>query len=787
MHHAAYDATSLGMLLRDVETVYNGGELPARRPYRDFIKQLRDTPAEQTRDFWAKYLDGAQPADFPSVPSGYVPSADTTLETDVTIPSIARPGFTASTMIRVAWAMVLGQHAGTSDVVFGETLSGRNGVEDAETQGPMITTLPIRCVLDEYAGVADVLATMQSALVDMIPHQHAGVQNIKLAGPGPAAACNFGCLVTIAPESSAPTNLGLGLVPVDVGAPPAMSHPLSVQFILCDNGKLKVSVYHDHRLVPATQVEKMVAQFVRVLGQLCGGGEKNMVADIEVEGEEAEVEEAGMEMNVEREIETTGASTAGFTPVYGADATGHGKGDVLGALNGEIEDMLEEISSQEGLSKPGSSTSEVMTESTGSAGEAGGNLEQVMKELWADVLGMQPEEISSADNFFQLGGDSMASMRLSTAAERRGIKISVADIFRHPTLEELCESAAPVNVPNQVAEAREVDGDEEEDDVPELATEAAAAAAAIQDHYEPLGVIKHLGLDQEEVIETVCQQLSVFPGDVEDIYPATDYQAWAISHGLMRSRGNTNYFLFRLHGQLDTFRLEQACRKMVASNPILRTLFTTIRGQVMQVVVRSYQIEFLRYGSEHSADDNFINYLVEQDAQRSAYLSQSIVRFKLVLHADGHYVLIMRMSHAQYDGMSMPLLIQDLERCYNGQDPKQRPSFGKFIQGATLREEQAINFWANMLEGSAMTEIVEHSGPSHKHNVDTIRTRTLPPIPVNVAGMSQATLVKAAWALVLAKMSGQRDIVFGNLIFGRNLPVSSRWRPCLTRRSASAA
>lgn len=29
---------------------------------------------------------------------------------------------------------------------------------------------------------------------------------------------------------------------------------------------------------------------------------------------------------------------------------------------------------------------------------------------------------------------------------------------------------------------------------------------------------------------------------------------------------------------------------MVASNPILRTLFTTIGDQVMQVVLRSYQL-----------------------------------------------------------------------------------------------------------------------------------------------------------------------------------------------------
>ncbi|KAK4126781.1 non-ribosomal peptide synthetase [Parathielavia appendiculata] len=718
MHHAAYDATSLRMLFEDVETVYNGGQIPQRPLFKAFIKQLQDSQIQGTQGFWARYLHGAQPPTFPSIPTGYVPSADSSFNSDITMPAVKSKTFTASTMIRVAWAMVLSKHAETHDVVFGETLSGRNGSDDmaAEMQGPMITTLPVRCFLEEDGSIDDILSDMQSVMVEMIPHQHAGLQNIRLVGPSAAAACNFGCLVTIALESSASTDLGLGINPVDIGAPPAMSYPLSMQFILGEKGAMKVSVCYDQRLVDGIQVENMVAQFVHVLSQLCGG-EKKTVNEVEVVADQTSIVLAGAKESL--------------------------RSDVLGVLHGEIEDMLEEISSQE-LSKSGTSCSGVT--------RAQGDLEQEMKKLWADILRMAPEEVNPTDNFFQLGGDSISSMRLVTAAERKRIKITVADIFQHPTLDELCEFVAQVNTtPPQ---------------------EAVVGGSGFDDDYDAFGVVDFLELERDDVVATVCRQLSVFPGDVEDVYPATDYQAWAVSHGLMRSRGNTNYFLFRLHGDLDTFRLEQACRKMVASNPILRTLFTTIRGQLMQVVLRSYQIEFLRHGSEHSADDNFIQWLVEQDAQRSACLSQSIVRFKLVLHADGHFVLIMRMSHAQYDGMSLPLLTQDLANCYNGQEPKHRPSFGNFIQGATFREGDAINFWGNLLEGSSMTEIVKHSGPSHGHHVDTIRTRTLPPIPVNIAGMSQATLVKAAWALVLAKLSGQHDVVFGNLIFGRNMPVS---------------
>ncbi|KAK4139158.1 uncharacterized protein C8A04DRAFT_40942 [Dichotomopilus funicola] len=767
MHHAAYDATSLGLLLSDVSAVYHGSApAESRIPFHHFIATLQATPVESTTAFWTAYLANAQALTFPAIPRGHVPSADQNYERDVALPTpgttaTAVKGFTTSTLIRAAWALVLARHANTADVVFGETLSGRNGEgvlgggEESEVQGPMITTLPVRVKIplpSSPRGIQELLKRVQGDLVDVIPHQHHGLQNIRLVSQAAAAACSFACSVTIAPGGGPPGEGegGLGLEMVEVGEEPVMSYPLSVQFILGQNEngpgaggrELKVSVYYDGMLVEAGKVEQMVGEFGRVLTGLAASNEADGLASLE---RVFAVEQPGQEVGLGVEYVPGQQVQEDAGEGYGDGAYGKNVLDVLNEEDeGEEEEEEEEVG--QGMSQP----------------PADIDWEAEMKTLWADILGMEPDEISASDDFFQLGGDSIASMRLVTAAERRHIKLTVADIFQHPTLEELCDHAAATHVPAVAHTEGQGDGHE-----------GGPVQAQIQEdeEYEPFGVMDILDLDADEVVHTVCRQLSVFPGDVEDVYPATDYQAWAISHGLMRSRGNTNYFLFRLHGLLDTFRLEQACRKMVACNPILRTLFTTLRGQVMQVVLRSYQIEFLRYGAEHTADDAFIRWLVEQDTQRSAHLSQSIVRFKLVLHADGYYVLIMRMSHAQYDGMCMPLLIQDLEHSYNGLDPDPRPSFGHFIQGATRREEKAIDFWGTLLDGSCMTEIVEHPGPAHKHNVDTIRTRTLPPIPVNVAGMSQATLVKAAWALVLAKMSSQRDIVFGNLIFGRNMPV----------------
>jgi acyl carrier protein len=807
MHHAAYDGTSLGQLLSRVEAEYSGQPQPKSTSFREVIKYLEGTKGTPTNDFWAQYLAGAEASTFPMVPEGYVPSAGTDMEHDLSVPTIKVEGFTLSTLIRVSWALVMSNNSASKDIVFAETLTGRSDDCDglAEADGPLITTVPNRCKVEPNTELREVLEAMQIGMVEMIPFQQAGLQNIRFVSPDAAEACKFSCLVTIAPESVAQAKSAFGVTPVDGPPAPAIDYAISIQFVIGKDKALKIGVSYDQKLIDETQMKEMVNQFNHVLHQICEGG-KYKVMDIEFQPELL-IEEDVMSQSTVSSLADRRGANPGVLPPFG-----HGLDNGCGMLGNDMVSSPSTDSDHVNISQGAMAIDSVIDQASIIA-----SVEREMRSLWSEILEIDAEEIGDDDSFFRIGGDSISAMRLVTTAEQRNISITVADVFHHPKFADLCDFAAQSRaasaehhdvvelgadlstpgdsldlgepVTGAVVTARSetsstvlvsMDKPAEEVVITKMKATPVTKGVVIpaskptltRQDYEAFATLDLLELDREPVIEAVCSQLNVFPGDVADVFPATDYQAWAVSHGLMRSRGNTNYFLFRLHGNLDTFRLEQACRKMVESNPILRTLFTTLGSQVMQVVLRSYQIEFQRYGREHSADDSFVRWLVEQDTHREAFLSQSIVRFKLLRHALGHYVLVMRVSHAQYDGMSLPLLCQDLQKAYGGEDLAIRPSFGKFIHGGKIREDAAMRFWGELLEGSSMTEIVEHTGPAYRNNVDTMRTRQIPPIPTNVAGMTQATLVKAAWALVLAKMSGQRDVVFGNLVFGRNVPIS---------------
>jgi aryl carrier-like protein len=60
--------------------------------------------------------------------------------------------------------------------------------------------------------------------------------------------------------------------------------------------------------------------------------------------------------------------------------------------------------------------------------------EQTLQQLWAQVLNIAPHTIGADDDFFHLGGDSIAAMKLISLTRKGGLALSVADIFQFPTL-----------------------------------------------------------------------------------------------------------------------------------------------------------------------------------------------------------------------------------------------------------------------------------------------------------------------------------------------------------------
>lgn len=80
--------------------------------------------------------------------------------------------------------------------------------------------------------------------------------------------------------------------------------------------------------------------------------------------------------------------------------------------------------------------------------------ETALAALWSQLLGVK--EVGVADNFFDLGGDSIVNIQIVAAAKNQGIDITPQQIFDYPTISQLAEVAG--TVVSVVAEQKTVTG-----------------------------------------------------------------------------------------------------------------------------------------------------------------------------------------------------------------------------------------------------------------------------------------------------------------------------------------
>jgi amino acid adenylation domain-containing protein/non-ribosomal peptide synthase protein (TIGR01720 family) len=94
-------------------------------------------------------------------------------------------------------------------------------------------------------------------------------------------------------------------------------------------------------------------------------------------------------------------------------------------------------------------------------------LEQTLCQLFAETLGLEQTELSTDDNFFSLGGDSILVIKLTNKINRLELgTVRLTDIFDCPTVKSLAERLQTADAPEQIPLTIEVN--EEEQGLPAL-------------------------------------------------------------------------------------------------------------------------------------------------------------------------------------------------------------------------------------------------------------------------------------------------------------------------------
>ncbi|KAH8712255.1 hypothetical protein GQ44DRAFT_829973 [Phaeosphaeriaceae sp. PMI808] len=202
IHHSLYDGWSIALMLQRVEQIYQTGrsDLP-NTSYNKFIKFLSGNDSNASKRYWRETLTGVSSYQFPQL-SHSAPDdmpAGQTLQHSMQLASHPSSNITPSNTIRAAWALLLAAYTGSDDVIFGETLTGRDisvvGITDV--CGPTLTTVPTRVQINRDTTVLDFLNLISMDVTKRIQHQHFGLSEIKRLGDDMATACDFQNLLVI--------------------------------------------------------------------------------------------------------------------------------------------------------------------------------------------------------------------------------------------------------------------------------------------------------------------------------------------------------------------------------------------------------------------------------------------------------------------------------------------------------------------------------------------------------------------------------------------------------------
>lgn len=400
----------------------------------------------------------------------------------------------------------------------------------------------------------------------------------------------------------------------------------------------------------------------------------------------------------------------------------------------------------------------------------------LLRSLWSPLLHILEEHIRADSSFFGLGGDSILAMELARGAREHELTLTVADIFGSPTFSDMARILASSARRKQeridgahaamISEIRDEVVTTEPEDSHFSLVDSTNTEAFIQDY--------------------ICPKIGVFRGGIVDAFPVTDFQALAVAGTLKESRWMLNYFTFDGTGFLDLERLRKSVSKLVQQFDILRTVFIPCGNRFFQVQLRHVRPQLQVYHTEEDFGD-YTQHLRDHSPGASPKLGEPYVQL-IVLRRPGSHAhrIILRMSHAQYDGVCLPKIMDAFQAGYEGRPLPPAPvQFAKYVlEGSGNASSGHYDYWKSLLNGSSMTSVVHREQP--KYSASELKSKTLKRIinlpALTTRNITTATILKAAWTSALAQLSGLSDIVFGNLISGRNVAVEgveSIVGPCL--------
>jgi amino acid adenylation domain-containing protein len=366
--------------------------------------------------------------------------------------------------------------------------------------------------------------------------------------------------------------------------------------------------------------------------------------------------------------------------------------------------------------------------------------EKALAAIWADLL--KVDSIGVNDNFFDLGGHSLLAFKaVSRIRDAFSVDLPVQDLFENPTI--------------------------------------AGIAKLLPDADDATGEV---------------QRIERRKGDGPFPLSAGQQQLWFLNQLAPGSPVYNIVDLIHLGETYNPEALRKAVRELVRRHETLRTAFSYIDGQPMQVVSPSAEVQLseLDLSSLPETDrEREWSRIVHEQSRRPFDLSQApLLRVTIIHKSATQHDLLVVIHHIIADEWGMGLIHREIAQLYDDFSRGQFSSLAELpiqyadfacwqrnrLQGEVL--EKQLAYWKNELAGAPT--VLELASDKPRPAIQSFRGATqFFHVPLNVSEsmkslgrQEQATLfmtLLASFMALLYRYTGQDDVLVGTPVSLRTL------------------
>ncbi|KAL3461145.1 hypothetical protein BJX64DRAFT_289525 [Aspergillus heterothallicus] len=305
-------------------------------------------------------------------------------------------------------------------------------------------------------------------------------------------------------------------------------------------------------------------------------------------------------------------------------------------------------------------------------------------------------------------------------------------------------------------------------------------AMTMTQSYEPFSLITK---DERDLVlgSYVDRDPPYAVDNVEDILPVLDFQSFYITSSSLVSVAEI------FSAPLDIRRLYEACARVLSHYSILRTIFVNVGEQILQVILKHVDPEF--HFLEYDDPQSYIVNRSRDKPEATTKQGELLVSFTFITsRTRPDWGFIVRLSHAQYDGSSLPFLWQAIAAAYEGKELPATTQFRDVVYSRLINDHpESLAFWQDYLQ-SLSRESADPLGVTS--TLQSPQGNDATPLTVRreiehnfrLPDITAVTLVMASTAWVLSRHSTLQEIILGQVVHGRgsSLPgMETVLGPCI--------